>query len=138
MADSDDEVVFEYVMPDLEHAVQFGTRKEVLQALATIAAHELSGNRCPKCQMSVMKLGEISSLMLRLQKIYEELDSISPNKPGREKSTEGKGSIRDIRSAASLALASNGDSVAPDSGVSERGTKAAPRRRHEGGNKPRR
>jgi hypothetical protein len=84
MADDKDERTTDYVDVDFRDAVTKGTMREALDALIALAAHELSGNRCSKCQMSQMKTGDIASLMLRTQKLLEERNAIP--EPGEEKS----------------------------------------------------
>lgn len=118
----------------LENAVENGTRLEVLRALATLAAHELDGNKCSKCQSSLMKMGEISSLMLRLQKIYEEIEGLE--QVGKRNSGEIDGKPkRGLRDIQRTNLRVVGGTASPDSSLSVPGSKSAPRR--QGGRQPR-
>lgn len=128
------EFVLAAELPDLEQAVATGSRVDVLRALAALAAHELAGNRCTKCHMSYMKTGEISSLMLRLQKITEDIeleiaaaseDSETPTEDGKPK----KRGLRDIKLDRSH-LQVVGEANTPDSDLPQYGTKAAPRRQN--------
>lgn len=123
-------------IPDLEKEVAEGDHLSVLRALAALAAHELAGNRCKTCKMSVMKMGEISSLMLRLQKIYEEIEDLTggPKKSdGNPDKPKKGGSLRDIQSVGHLKVV--GQSGPEDSGLPLYGTRSASRR--QGGRKPR-
>ena len=133
MADFDDDDFVADELPDLEKAVAEGTRLDVLKALAAHIAHELSGNRCKTCYMSYMKTGEQSSLILRLQKIFEEMEILDPSKlPNPDDVPEKKGGLRDIQRNALRVV---GGTASPDSGPPQYGSKTAPRR--QGGRKPR-
>ncbi|MFD8117083.1 hypothetical protein [Streptomyces microflavus] len=57
----------------LEEAISSGDRRKQLEALRDYVAHELEANRCKSCQMSMLRTGDTASLVLRLQKICEEL-----------------------------------------------------------------
>jgi hypothetical protein len=111
MADKDNEDY--YTDTDFMEAVTKGTMREALDAMISMAARELSGNRCSKCHMSQMKTGDIASLLLRVQKLIEERDAIP--KPGAEQSQIEK--MKEARN--------QGASVTPLPGTL--GTKKAPR-----------
>jgi hypothetical protein len=71
--------------PDLEKIVKDGDYRESLEAMRDFVAHELQGNRCKTCHMSQMKTGEVSALVLRLQKIIEDIQALpDPNEEGDE------------------------------------------------------
>lgn len=72
----------EYFAPrdDLEQIVKKGNYRESLIALRDYVAHELEGNRCKTCSMSQLRTGDTASLVLRLQKIIEDIRAIpDPN-----------------------------------------------------------
>jgi hypothetical protein len=129
-------------VPDLEREVAKGTRLTVLKAIAALAAHELAGNRCQKCHMSYMKTGEISSLMLRLQKVYEDIEALEDDvaaRTARDDADEKSGKpkrrgLSDIkRDRTHLQVV--GQTNPEDPGLPEYGTRSAPRR--QGGRKSR-
>ncbi len=65
---------------DLEHIVKQGDYRDSLIALRDYVAHELQGNRCNTCRMSQLRTGDTASLVLRLQKIIEDIRAIpDPN-----------------------------------------------------------
>lgn len=65
---------------DLENIVKQGDYRESLIALRDYVAHELQGNRCNTCRMSQLRTGDTASLVLRLQKIIEDIRAIpDPN-----------------------------------------------------------
>lgn len=73
---------FEYFAPrpSIEEAVKKGDYRESLLALRDYVAHELEGNRCKQCRMSQLRTGDTASLVLRLQKIIEDIQAIpDPN-----------------------------------------------------------
>lgn len=63
---------------DLEDAIQSGDRRRSLIALRGYLAHELAGNRCKSCEISKLRTGDTAALVLRLQKVIEEIESM-PN-----------------------------------------------------------
>lgn len=72
----------EYFAPrdDLEQIVKKGDYRQSLIALRDYVAHELEGNRCKTCSMSQLRTGDTASLVLRLQKIIEDIRAIpDPN-----------------------------------------------------------
>jgi hypothetical protein len=76
---SDDEEEFTPT-DNLENVVKKGDYRESLIALRDYVAHELEGNRCKTCAMSKLKTGDTASLVLRLQKIIEDIQAIpDPN-----------------------------------------------------------
>lgn len=73
---------FEYFAPraSLEEVVGKGDYRESLVALRDYVAHELESNRCSKCFNSQLRTGDTASLVLRLQKIIEDIQAIpDPN-----------------------------------------------------------
>jgi hypothetical protein len=73
---------FEYFAPrdNLEEIVKKGHYRESLIALRNYVAHELEGNRCKQCSMSQLRTGDTAALVLRLQKIIEDIEAIpDPN-----------------------------------------------------------
>lgn len=75
----------EYFAPreNLEEVVRKGVHRDSLIAMRDFVAHELEGNRCKTCRMSQMRTGELSALVLRLQKLIEDIEAIpDPNAEG--------------------------------------------------------
>ncbi|MGW0682876.1 hypothetical protein ACWD2L_05880 [Streptomyces sp. NPDC002754] len=75
----------EYFAPreNLEEVVRKGDHRDSLIAMRDFVAHELEGNRCKTCFMSQMRTGELSALVLRLQKLVEDIEAIpDPNAEG--------------------------------------------------------
>lgn len=69
--------------PNLEVIVKQGDTRESLIAMRDFVAHELEGNRCKTCHMTQMRTGELSALVLRLQKLIEDIAAIpDPNADG--------------------------------------------------------
>lgn len=60
----------------LEEAVKSGDRRLSLVALRDYLAHELQVHRCNTCQAFQLRTGDTAALVLRLQKVMEELESI--------------------------------------------------------------
>jgi hypothetical protein len=60
----------------LEEAVKSGDRRRSLVALRDYLAHELQVHRCAACQAFQLRTGDTAALVLRLQKVMEELESI--------------------------------------------------------------
>lgn len=63
-------------MADLEDTVKSGDRRASLIALRDYLAHELAGNRCRSCEISKLKTGDTAALVLRLQKVMEEIEAM--------------------------------------------------------------
>lgn len=61
---------------DFMKALQSSDRRVQLEALRDLVAHELSVNRCEKCQAIRIRASDTAALVLRLQKILEELDAL--------------------------------------------------------------
>lgn len=57
-------------------AVGSNDYRESLLALRDYVAHELDGNRCKQCAMSQLRTGDTAALVLRLQKIIEDIQAI--------------------------------------------------------------
>lgn len=60
---------------ELQRAVK-GTRREQLEAIRDYIAHELEANLCSTCRNSRLRTGDQASLILRLQSVLSELDSL--------------------------------------------------------------
>lgn len=69
-----------FVPPDyddeFEEAILSGDRRVSLEAIRKYLAHELGGHRCDKCAMSQLRTGDTAALVLRLQKVLEEIESL--------------------------------------------------------------
>ncbi|MFF5973731.1 hypothetical protein ACFY7C_19600 [Streptomyces sp. NPDC012769] len=74
-----DEMEFFAPRPNLEEVVKRGDYRESLMAMRDFVAHELEGNRCKTCHMTQMRTGELSALVLRLQKLIEDIVKIPEN-----------------------------------------------------------
>lgn len=61
---------------DLEAAVKSGDRRASLVALRDYLAHELQVHRCKSCQAFQMRTGDTAALVLRLQKVMEEIEGM--------------------------------------------------------------
>lgn len=65
--------------------IQSEDRRRALVALRDYLVHELSGHRCSRCEMSQLKTGDTAALVLRLQKILDDIESIpKPVETGQE------------------------------------------------------
>lgn len=64
-----------------EDEIESGDYRRSLIAMRDLVAHELSGKRCKSCEMLQMRSGETAALVLRLQKIIEDIDKL-PNENG--------------------------------------------------------
>lgn len=106
---------------DFLKGIQSSDRRTQLETMRDKVAQVLNANKCSKCTSIQMRAGDIASLMLRLQKILEELDTIPPK-------TEEKTDFQKIKESAAKKV-SNGNVVYPF------GTKEAPRR--QGGRRDR-
>lgn len=71
-----DEMEYFAPRPNLEEVVKRGDYRESLMAMRDFVAHELEGNRCKNCYMTQMRTGELSALVLRLQKLIEDIAAI--------------------------------------------------------------
>lgn len=105
--------------------IESDDERRQLIALRDFVAHELEGNRCNTCMMSKLRTGDTAALVLRLQKIIEDIRALPPeNAEGKVTRLE---SIRGRR----------GPSGAPEaegSRVAQLGYKSSPRR--QGGRTP--
>lgn len=61
---------------DFMKALQSSDRRTQLEALRDLVAHELSVNRCEKCEAIRIRASDTAALVLRLQKILEELAAL--------------------------------------------------------------
>lgn len=125
LTSSDDEI--EGTKTDLITEVESGDTLRSLIALRDYVAHELQGNRCKTCEMSKLRTGDTAALVLRLQKIIEDVAVLQPAKPN----PEGVVTLADIRNRRS----SPGGPTPETPGHTGLGSKAAPRR--QGGRQPR-
>lgn len=64
----------------LEGVIRSGDQRASLVALRDYVAHELEANRCKSCQMSQLRTGDTAALVLRLQKIIEEIAAMPDTK----------------------------------------------------------
>lgn len=64
--------------PSLAEEIASGDLRRQLVALRDYVAHELEANRCRTCQMSQLRTGDTAALVLRLQKINEEIAALPP------------------------------------------------------------
>jgi hypothetical protein len=88
---------------DFVEEIESGDYRRSLVAMRDLVAHELDGVRCNNCQMLQIRSGETSALVLRLQKIIEDIQAIpapDEEKDDLEKLRERKTSrISDLRPA---------------------------------------
>lgn len=111
---------------DLVTEVVSGDHLRALNALLRYVIHELEGNRCHACEMSKLRTGDTAALVLRAQKLIEEITALQPDEVD-----EGGGlSLAEILNRRDSPRISN-PAVDDDSQL---GTKAAPRR--QGGRRP--
>jgi hypothetical protein len=113
----------------LSEAIASGNTRLSLTALRDYVAHELEGNRCDRCRMSQLKTGDTAALVLRLQKLIEDLKALGPEQNLAEEQKKGVTNLASIRNA----RPSDRPTEAPDTPRADLGTKAAPRR--QGGRK---
>jgi len=111
-----------------------GDTRESLVALRDYVAHELEGNRCPKCAMSQLRTGDTAALVLRLQKIIEDIEKLPPEQDVEAEAAAGVVNLATILNRIDDDDA-DGASVPEDSRGSKLGSKNAPRR--QGGRQPR-
>lgn len=107
--------------------IESDDERRQLTALRDYVAHELEGNRCNTCMMSKLRTGDTAALVLRLQKIIEDIRALPPeNAEGKVTRLE---SIRGRRAAPP-----DGTSEAQGSVSAQLGYKSSPRR--QGGRTP--
>jgi len=70
-----DDAEFAERTQSLINAIDSDDDLEVAEALLRYVANELEGNRCAKCQASKLRAGETASLVLRMQKLNEEVQA---------------------------------------------------------------
>jgi hypothetical protein len=101
-----------------------------LIALRQFIAHELDGNRCKTCHMSQLKTGDQASLLLRAQKIIEDIETLRRTKApvNDQKLPEGVTSLASIKQL----RPTHWQPDTPDSDNSKLGTKAGTRRSGSG------
>jgi hypothetical protein len=63
-------------MADLESTVKSGDRRASLIALRDYLAHELEVHRCDRCKAFQLRTGDTAALVLRLQKVMEEIEAM--------------------------------------------------------------
>lgn len=63
-------------MTDFEEGIKSKNRRTQLEALRDLVTHELTVHRCKTCQAMQLRTGDTAALVLRLQKILEELAQI--------------------------------------------------------------
>lgn len=114
-------------MADLVDEVESGDVLRALIALRDYVAHELQGNRCHTCEMSKLRTGDTAALVLRLQKIIEDIDALKP----ADKPAKGVFSLDEIRNRRNALR----ESASSDSDTAQLGTKNA--KRQQGGRQPR-
>lgn len=76
-----DDFSMKFPRTELQEAVK-GDRKQQLEAIRDYIAHELEGNLCNTCLNSRLRTGDQASLILRLQDVLRELDTLKPAKEG--------------------------------------------------------
>lgn len=111
----------------LSDAVSSGDPRRALIAIRDYLAHELEGNRCQSCNMSKLRTGDTAALVLRLQKVLEDIEAI-PETSGEVSDLE---LIRRRRSARA--------SATPDPAAPIVGNRSGPRKqggRHPSGTRP--
>lgn len=67
--------------------IKSNDHRRQLVAMRDLMAQELDGNRCRACQMLQMRSGEIAALVLRLQKVIEEIKTLPVLENGEPKKT---------------------------------------------------
>lgn len=72
---SSDAMSIEFDRTTLQEAVK-GDRRTQLEAIRDYIAHELEGNLCNTCANSRLRTGDQASLILRLQTVLGEIDSL--------------------------------------------------------------
>ncbi len=113
-------------MGDLEDGVKSGDHKKALIAIRDYLVHELEGHRCKTCQMSQLRTGDTAAIVLRLQKVLDDIAEIP----------ESTGEVTRLESIRRRRDGPDGSSDSKDrSSPPAFGTKAGPRR--QGGRRPR-
>jgi hypothetical protein len=115
----------------LTEEVESGDTRRSLIALRDYVAHELEGNRCQKCAMSQLRTGDTAALVLRLQKIIEDIAALPPDQDEEAEANRGVVNLASIRKRRDPDRRP-APKVSDDSGL---GTKAA--KRVQGGRQPR-
>lgn len=123
MSDEKDEE-FGPTRTSLVEEVQSGDMRRALVAIRDYVVHELDGNRCNKCSMSVLKTGDTAALILRLQKVLEEIAALPAEKAEGEDDDAPKTGLAGIRQ-----LRAVGDNEPLGTKKSPR-TQGGPRRRN--------
>jgi hypothetical protein len=72
---SGDASSIEFPADALQKAVK-GEKRVWLEAIRDYIAHELEANQCKSCKASKLRTGDQSSLILRLQTVLEEIESL--------------------------------------------------------------
>lgn len=72
---SADEFSMTFPRTSLQDAVK-GDRRQQLEAIRDYIAHELEANLCNTCRNSKLRTGDQASLILRLQAVLEQLDTL--------------------------------------------------------------
>lgn len=112
--------------------ISAGDTRESLVALRDYVAHELEGNRCPKCAMSQLRTGDTAALVLRLQKIIEDIEKLPP---AQDVEAEAAAGVVNLATILNRIDDDDGASAPEDSRGAKLGSKNAPRR--QGGRQPR-
>lgn len=107
---------------ELSDAIATEDMRTALIGIRDFLVHELEGSRCKTCEMSKLRTGDTAALVLRLQKVLEDIEAI----PNKDAEVSDLDAIRRRRDGASNA------SVAPSPAL---GTRSAPRT--QGGRTPR-
>lgn len=110
---------------NLTEEIESGDERRQLIALRDYVAHELEGNRCKTCEMSKLRTGDTAALVLRLQKIIEDIRELPIAKDGEVSSLDA---IRNRRNG------SDRPSEAEGSRVAQLGHRSSERR--QGGRAP--
>src|SRR5574337_369712 len=104
-----DEFSMSFPREELQNAVK-GSRRQQLEAIRDYIAHELEANLCSTCRNSRLRTGDQASLILRLQDVLKELDSLGdPEKVNRLAAVRSINS-RDGGAAPSAELPAAGES----------------------------
>lgn len=104
-----------------EMAIASGDRRASLIAIREYLAHELGGHRCKACQMSQLRTGDTAALVLRLQKVLEEIEQMPA-------------STGEVTQLDAIRARRNGTPAPQVAAPARLGTKSAPRQ--QGGRKP--
>lgn len=108
----------------LSDAIGSGDYRTSLTALRDYVAHELEGNRCKTCRMSQLRTGDTAALVLRLQKIIEDLKALPPEQDLEAEKKKGVINLASIRNT----RPSDRQADTPDTPRADLGTKNAARR----------